>query len=222
MARVWIMLLDIDLGEGITLSFATPLLKRSLPKVAAVNERLREIVLAREKSDKGASISNAGGWQSTADLWQWPEPEVVTLREGLMEAITLIASLPAQGDTTRLEGGFRITAWANINRDRDFNRLHLHPAHHWSGVYYVCMGEPDPSRDDNGAIEFIDPRPGATALPAPAFPFGQKVKLQPEAGMVLMFPSWMQHAVHPFYGQGERISIAFNVFLENFRVRPPG
>tara|TARA_Y100000991_G_C21690932_1_gene229347 strand:+ start:213 stop:317 length:105 start_codon:yes stop_codon:yes gene_type:complete len=26
-----------------------------------------------------------------------------------------------------------------------------------------------------------------------------------------MFPSWLQHAVRPFYGEGTRISIAINL-----------
>jgi hypothetical protein len=30
--------------------------------------------------------------------------------------------------------------------------------------------------------------------------------------MVVMFPSWLLHSVEPWEGEGERISIAFNVF----------
>jgi hypothetical protein len=31
---------------------------------------------------------------------------------------------------------------------------------------------------------------------------------------MLLFPSWLQHTVHPFAGDGERISIAFNVLID--------
>jgi hypothetical protein len=29
--------------------------------------------------------------------------------------------------------------------------------------------------------------------------------------MIVLFPSWLQHAVRPFYGKGLRISIAINL-----------
>ncbi|MCP4201431.1 MAG: hypothetical protein GY769_05790, partial [bacterium] len=32
-------------------------------------------------------------------------------------------------------------------------------------------------------------------------------------GMIIMFPSWLQHAVRPYRGNRERISIAFNLSL---------
>jgi hypothetical protein len=32
-----------------------------------------------------------------------------------------------------------------------------------------------------------------------------------EAGMMVLFPSWLYHFVNPFFGDGERISIAFNI-----------
>ena len=110
------------------------------------------------------------------------------------------------------------TAWANINRDGNYNVLHSHPGNHWSGVYYIDAGEPDPAHPLSGAFEFHDPRGGATALPVPGFDFGHKQVIQPEAGMMLMFPSWHQHMVHPFRGRGERIVVAFNIHLRRFQV----
>ena len=34
--------------------------------------------------------------------------------------------------------------------------------------------------------------------------------IDPTPGLMVLFPSWLQHFVHPFFGKGERISIAFN------------
>jgi Putative 2OG-Fe(II) oxygenase len=45
----------------------------------------------------------------------------------------------------------------------------------------------------------------------PGEPFGQKLVIKPEPGMIVIFPSWMYHFVNPFHGDGERISVAFNV-----------
>ena len=34
--------------------------------------------------------------------------------------------------------------------------------------------------------------------------------IKPEVGTMLIFPNWLKHAVMPFYGEGERRSMAFN------------
>jgi hypothetical protein len=46
----------------------------------------------------------------------------------------------------------------------------------------------------------------------------------PEVGMLVLFPSWHLHAVHPYHGETERISIAFNARITGTKVadRPPG
>jgi hypothetical protein len=38
--------------------------------------------------------------------------------------------------------------------------------------------------------------------------------IKPQAGMMLTFPAWIEHQVHPFTGDGNRISIAINVTLD--------
>ena len=39
----------------------------------------------------------------------------------------------------------------------------------------------------------------------------QSITLQPKVGRQLMFPSWMQHMVYPFFGEGERRTVASNL-----------
>ena len=48
----------------------------------------------------------------------------------------------------------------------------------------------------------------------PGNPFGQTVSVPPRPGLMVLFPSWLYHWVNPFYGEGERISVAFNVRAE--------
>jgi hypothetical protein len=38
--------------------------------------------------------------------------------------------------------------------------------------------------------------------------------IRPQPGTMLVFPAWIEHSVHPFYGEGHRISIAVNVAIE--------
>ena len=39
----------------------------------------------------------------------------------------------------------------------------------------------------------------------------QSICLQPKVGRQLMFPSWAQHMVYPFFGEGERRTVAANL-----------
>jgi Putative 2OG-Fe(II) oxygenase len=40
---------------------------------------------------------------------------------------------------------------------------------------------------------------------------GTGIPFLPDAGHLLLFPSWLEHRVERFEGPGERISVAFNV-----------
>ena len=57
-----------------------------MPGAEAKNARLRELVLEREKTDPGLTHSNRGGWHSSADLWEWPEPEIRSLCDWVVQA----------------------------------------------------------------------------------------------------------------------------------------
>ena len=104
-----------------------------------------------------------------------------------------------------------MVAWANISRNTNYHRLHNHPGSAWSGTYYVSVGTPAPAHPLSGVLELLDPRPFTEMVTTPGSPFGQRAVVRPEPGLMVLFPSWLYHFVNPFYGEGERISIAFNV-----------
>ena len=116
---------------------------------------------------------------------------------------------------------WRANMWANINRSGHGNLAHTHPGAFWSGVYYVDDGgiAADPSL--GGALEFMDPRGAAPVMYAPHLGFAMKgglsgganEVLQPKAGRMVLFPSWLLHQVRHYRGTAERISIAFNLNL---------
>ena len=100
-------------------------------------------------------------------------------------------------------------AWVNLLRNGAYNKVHNHPGAVWSAVYYVSLGRPDKTIPDNGLIEFMDPRPGNI--------HGGKEKIEPEDGLLIIFPSWLYHYVNPYQGEMERISIAFNICSPTWR-----
>jgi uncharacterized protein (TIGR02466 family) len=208
---------EIPFSETLTLAFATPIVRRQWPGAAEVNEGLKKAIFEREKSEPSSGRSVVGGWHSRDDLLDWPYPEIRTLSGWIGAAIQEMTQFarpdigqsgPVQID---LDGG----AWANVLRSGAYHKIHNHPDCDWSGVYYVATGEADPNAPaDNGMIEFLDPRMGATS-PGPGGPEAMpKLRIAPVPGLMLIFPSWLYHYVNAFQGKGERISIAFNVRLK--------
>ncbi|MGE0714989.1 MAG: TIGR02466 family protein [Alphaproteobacteria bacterium] len=217
------MTLDIALDRDAALFFATPLLTLRPEGTEEVNRGLRRIILEAEARDPGVRRSNAGGWQSRPDLLAWDFPEVAAYRAWLEQAVRTAQMLPARrAGSERIRLRFNAQAWANVSRAGNYNEVHTHPGNHWAVVYYVAADPPDPDRPMAGRIELRDPRPAAAFAAAPGFNFGAAVTLAPEAGLMLLFPAWLEHAVHPSAGAGERISIAANVTISDYAVLPPG
>lgn len=202
--------LFVSLGNDLTLLFATPLLRRQMPGAPSINPGLQTAILARAAAEPGVRISNKGGWQSKTDLLEWPQQEIVTLKGWIVEAVRAMAALsPDLRDRAPGTSVFKAYGWANVNRTHDYNLLHVHPDSHWSGVYYVDAGD----AGTGGAIQFADPRPMARAMPIPGFNFDRALTVVPATGLMLLFPSWLEHWVMPYDGTRERISIAFNCTL---------
>ena len=194
------------------LLFVTPLLNRRLaiatPKFL---DKVKAHVLDLMAKDKGIKRSNVGGWHSSGDLFDTEDATMKELEEALLAAAAEMTYYRARDISAEcaIEVDFQGAAWANVSREGDFNRPHIHPGFVWSGVFYVDIGQRDPKVSEAGNIEFIDPRPGNH--------HGAKHVVRPRAGQVLIFPSWLSHYVTPFRGRGERISIAFNVAAKVFR-----
>jgi uncharacterized protein (TIGR02466 family) len=206
----------VPITPEVSSAFGTPILKRAVASAASINIGLERAILARAQQGAANRISNVGGWQSLPDLLDWPEPEIKLLVHEVDRSIQQISALPAmlaqQPPPPKVR--YRAYGWANINKPGDYNMLHLHPNNHWSVVYYVATGQLNPDTPTNGRIELRDPRPAATFARMPGFNTGQPMLIRPQAGTMLVFPAWVEHSVHPFYGEGHRISIAINVAIE--------
>lgn len=201
--------------KQVAFAFPTPIGQCVVPGSEAVNEALRRVILEKAGVLPSENYSNAGGWHSKADLLEWPYPEVVTLKGWIFEAVQHMVQATFQmmeGSQVRSgsQGNLKIVAWANICRTGDYHRMHNHPGSAWSGVYYVTAGTEAPDHPLSGQLELVDPRPYTEMVPTPGSPFGQKLLVKAQPGMMVLFPGWLYHCVNPYFGTGERISIAFN------------
>ena len=178
-----------------------------------------EIIHAKEKIDTGNAKSVTGGWHSSDDVHNWDYPEIRTLVGFITEAVTEMTKVSTGMEADQFGADTTFIAWANILRDGGYHRSHTHPGCAWSGVYYIQTGSDEAAQAENdaaGHIEFYDPRHGVEMVPVPGNPFGQRLSFPPEAGRLYCFPAWLRHMVNPYQGSSERITIAFNVRIENF------
>lgn len=199
--------------------FPTPVAIAKLPRSEAVNQDLKRIILERSAGNAGTQHSNLGGWQSSWDFQDWGGPSlqrVIDAARNLADSMTVDrqSGIPAKVQ-------WRINCWANVNRSGHGNEFHTHPGAFWSSTYYVDDGGIGEDPALGGEFEIQDPRGVMPAMYAPMLTFpgpdgtslGATQTLSPSDGLMILFPSWLQHAVRPYRGHRERISIALNFSL---------
>lgn len=200
------------LGDGLHSAFPTPLLVKRYGDDDGLNGRLLEHIAGREANEATVGLSNVGGWHSPADLIEAHEPAIIELRDRISACIRkMVTSTRHKGPAE--DQSIRIAAWANVARAGSYNAIHNHTPALFSGVYYVTTGDPAPEGSRDGLIEFVDPRPGPHGGPLPTHAFNAPLIIDPEPGMMLMFPGWLLHYVHPYRGTAPRVSVAFNLSL---------
>ena len=195
---------------GMMQMFFVPMLNYLWPESEALNMDLRERILAREQSSPGQSKTNVGGWQSTEDFQKWAGDAGQALIERAVALVNHATGQLLQHYGTQEEIGWKVAIWANVNRRGQYNQIHIHPGSTWSGVYYVDAGERPTDQPHNGVLTFINPNLASAATFFPKT-LPNRIAVTPEAGRMVLFPSYLQHLVHPYWGERPRISVAFNV-----------
>jgi uncharacterized protein (TIGR02466 family) len=154
----------------------------------------------RAASPTPAGRSNRRGWNST-DMTILERPEFALLRAAIQA--TCQQALSEMGQSHR---EFELQSWINLHDRGGFNFLHMHEGSLLSGSFYLQVP------GGSGDFVFRDPRPGIIH----GFSKGGKpnshsdVHLTPSAGLLVLFPAWMEHYVEPHEGDQPRITIAFN------------
>lgn len=192
----------------VTPTFPTLIGRLRVPDADAMNQELQALILAEEAKYLSLGRSNIGGWHSRTDLLNRREPGVAALTTWITWAVSQMVDATAGPGS--FKGTISISAWATICRAGAYHAPHSHPDSAWSGVYYVDPGTHGPDRLLSGLLEFLDPRASVEAVTAPGDPYGEPVRVRPEAGLIVVFPSWLFHWVHPYAGQTPRIAVSFN------------
>ncbi len=186
--------------------FPTPLWQFTLAMAESLNPQLLAAIKNLQAQDpQGKNISNSLGWHSHNNL-HLKEPFRQLLIAINLEIKEIVYALC--WDLNQVIPTVN-NCWANVNNTHSSNHVHHHPNSLLSGVYYLQTPE------NCGSIFFYDPRVGSQMLVPPLLqgtPWTrEKVRITPEPGKMVIFPSWLWHGVEPNMSQDERISISFNI-----------
>jgi tetratricopeptide (TPR) repeat protein len=178
-----------------------------LPPLEALASTLRGLHNLRSQP---LAQSVRGGTQTDGNLFQRIEPEIVALRETVRQAVAdHAAGLPPLDPHHPLARGQPSAiafsgAWSVRLPAGGHHSNHVHPMGWLSSALYIAL-PPDLGRGDHS---------GWLTLGEPQAELGVDLPprrlIEPKPGRLALFPSWMWHGTRPF-GEGERITIAFDV-----------
>jgi uncharacterized protein (TIGR02466 family) len=170
------------------------------------NTAMKNYCLDLKNQSTGRVKSNRGGWQSPDVSGYIPE-----LNQLFIEIIERANKLhETMGYKSDRKQNFK-NAWINVNGTGSFNLPHSHPEAIFSGVYYIDC------KPNSGDIVFMNPQAYFLNdnLIEKFTPFLSCTRsYQPEIGKLILFPAWLTHYVESNLASEERISIAFNTYIE--------
>jgi len=163
----------------------------------SVNEQLlKEIRDHKREQPVSLPSTHPGCWRGTR---KYPSESMLL---NLFGKASMDAAARQGLDTRERKYSVRVSYWVNVNGSGGFNELHNHVLGDYSGVYYV-------KGTGTGDISFHSTEQ-LNKMIAPGMPFADSISISPQDGMLLVFPSYMLHSVHPNLSNKERISIAFD------------
>ena len=189
-------------------TFVTPVWTSIIPRHKGVNEKMFIYIKSLQKKDRaGINRSNFLGWHSKNFDLELEQPRF------------FVNSISPQLNSVLTDMGWNIKnqeikitgMWAIINKKNASNSMHIHSNNYISAAYYVK------APINCGDIVFYDPRFAATYR-YPKISKTNKlnsniVSFQPKEGMLVLFPSYLQHSVNANKTDEERIVISFNINL---------
>ena len=188
----------------------TLLVKRQLPSFEQPTAGLAEYIAQQEAREKDYTAR-----YQEQSLFSSKHPAVRWLKEQIEQTAT--AFLRQVGIERR--PNWTLFAWYNTNRCGDHHAPHTHPKSYLSGTYYVRVPADPPGVDDPQArpacISFYDPRTAANMITVGSEPDARASHtVRPTAGTLLMWPSPVQHYVHPNLSEEHRVTISFNLMMK--------
>jgi uncharacterized protein (TIGR02466 family) len=163
-----------------------------------------EVLALRAASPKPAGRTNRQGWNSE-NMTVLERPVFAPLRQSIRAAC--VEALREMGQN---EVAFHLQSWINLHDRGGFNYAHVHEGSLLSGCFYLRVPA------GSGKFVFRDPRPGVLhgyVKGAVANGYSD-IHLTPDAGLLVLFPCWIEHYVEPHDSDESRIAIPFNAIRD--------
>jgi len=191
------------------LFFSTPIWTSKIDGYDKVNEEMLNFIINLQKKDStGIVKSNFKGWHSKDfDLKDKCLTKFVTAIKKNINTSLNDMNWDLDSQSVKITN-----MWAIINEKGALNQKHHHSNSDISAAYYVS------AHDDCGDIVFYDPRP-ARVYKHPIAKSPNKLNatinsVKPEPGLLVLFPSYLEHSVNPNLSNKKRIVISFNLSLD--------
>ena len=196
------------------LLFSTPIYQARLSEVGKIDmleieKSCWSIAQDDEAGQKWCEENNYPGYTSYASLSDltWRSPIFEDLKNLLdlhVEQFSRELDFNLEGRVLKLED-----IWINILAEGGYHSAHLHPNSVISGTIYISMPP------ETSSIKFEDPRhPMMMAAPSRLVTAKEYLRpfiyINPLAGEILLWESWLRHEVPTNVSPEERISISFN------------
>ena len=178
-------------------------------------DELKTVCQEREKLNHVSNVASnikQGLYESSFDFASYPNPAVLawaTWLKNCMFQASYTANKPywAAGSDVQIE---LHESWCHITRDGGYHDMHVHANSTWSCIYYLDCGDMN-SETKNGLNRFYCPYNSTYNDAGSAFMSNNNnIDVVAHPGLLVVFPSWLQHSALTYRGQQDRYILSAN------------
>tara|TARA_B100000579_G_C22436888_1_gene668024 strand:- start:21 stop:623 length:603 start_codon:yes stop_codon:yes gene_type:complete len=195
-------------NSDLLLMFPTPIWTSMVQNSDEINDKMYNYIKSlQSKNEEGINKSNIEGWHSEYFNLELEEPRF------FLNSISSDLNKVFEDMGWDLQKQkIKVTSmWSIINKKNSSNARHIHSNNYISAAYYVKAPK------NCGNIIFYDPRSEAVfrhpIINKPNKLNTNSFSIEPKEGLLVLFPSYLNHSVDLNNSDEERMVISFNIDL---------
>ena len=178
-------------------------------------QQLKQVCQDLESKNSQSNVAPSakrGLYESGFDFVTTPDPAVEALSHWIKDCLFKSA---ANANREYWPAGANINieiheSWCHITRDGGYHDMHTHPGSSWSAIYYLDTGDMD-AASKNGLNRFFCPYNNMYIDAGTAWTSrNTSIDITAQEGMLIVFPSFVQHNALTYRGEKERYVISVN------------
>lgn len=178
-------------------------------------QQLKQVCQDLESKNSQSNVAPSakrGLYESGFDFVTVPDPAVEALSHWIKDCLFKSA---ANANREYWPAGANINieiheSWCHITRDGGYHDMHTHPGSSWSAIYYLDTGDMD-AASKNGLNRFFCPYNNMYIDAGTAWTSrNTSIDITAQEGMLIVFPSFIQHNALTYCGEKERYVISVN------------